>query len=274
MQSLLLQTQPVGDLEELEQSLNLLLGEILYNSGCIATETNKPNAALSHFEKFNLMMLKQLGPDSTDNRLAISWNELGNGLMMNKQWEDAIDCFNKSIETLKKQPNFKKIQLSFPLVNLGFAYWILGQLDKAEEVCQQALMDRQAAFGIDDAESFMYAVSRLLPLPRRLNGRLTEAHSTGKLLHAFGNIRAAQRRMDESFDLHKRALVQYQKFTVGKNHHRTADVCIKVADHYVRVNQYQGARFVLCFSFHSLLYATCLQPAGISVCWWPRCKIR
>jgi hypothetical protein len=50
--------------------------------------------------------------------------------------------------------------------------------------------------------------------------------------------------MEESFDLHKRALLQYKKFTVGKNHHRTADVCIKVADHYVRLNQYDNARLV------------------------------
>lgn len=84
----------------------------------------------------------------------------------------------------------------------------------------------------------------LLLLLRPLKARLTKADSTGKLLHAFGNVRAAQGRMEESLDLHNRALLQYKKFTVGKNHHRTADVCIKVADHSVRLNQYQGARFV------------------------------
>jgi tetratricopeptide (TPR) repeat protein len=141
--------------EDLQQQLNFLLGEIHYNSGCIATETNKPAAALSHFEAFNSMMLKQFGPASSDTHLAISWNELGNGLMMSKRWLEAIDCFIKSIEALKKQPHFTKTSLSFPLVNLGFAYWILGELDKAEEVCQQALLDRQAAYGVDDAESFM-----------------------------------------------------------------------------------------------------------------------
>ena len=72
-------------------------------------------------------------------------------------------------------------------------------------------------------------------------------HRTGKLLHAFGNVRAAQGKMEESFGLHKRALLQYKKFTVGKNHHRTADVCIKVADHYVRLNQYDNARCVPLF---------------------------
>jgi hypothetical protein len=59
--------------------------------------------------------------------------------------------------------------------------------------------------------------------------------------------------MDESLDFHNRALLQYEKFTVGKNNHRTADVCIKVADHYVRLNQYQGARFVASFYLLSLV---------------------
>jgi hypothetical protein len=87
----------------------------------------------------------------------------------------------------------------------------------------------------------------LLLLLRALKPRLTKAYSTGKLLHAFGNVRAAQGKMDESLNFHNRALLQYKKFTVGKNHHRTADVCIKVADHYVRLNRYQGARFVSSF---------------------------
>jgi hypothetical protein len=87
----------------------------------------------------------------------------------------------------------------------------------------------------------------LLLLLRALKPRLTGTCSTGKLLHAFGNVRAAQGKMDESLDFHNRALLQYKKFTVGKNHHRTADVCIKVADHYVRLNRYQGARFVSSF---------------------------
>jgi tetratricopeptide (TPR) repeat protein len=141
--------------EPLKHQLSLLLGEIHYNSGCIATETNKPKDALSHFGVLNQMMREEFGPDSTDMRLAISWNELGNGRMMNKQWEDAINCFKKSIEILKRQPDFTKTSLSFPLVNLGFAYWILGELEEAESVCQEALLDRLAAYGIDDGKSFM-----------------------------------------------------------------------------------------------------------------------
>jgi tetratricopeptide (TPR) repeat protein len=149
------QTQGEDNYEELKHQLSLLLGEIHYNSGCIATETNKPRDALSHFEVLNQMLHEELGPDSTDIRLAISWNELGNGRMMNKQWDDAIVCFEKSIEIQRRQLDLTKISLSFPLVNLGFAYWILGQLEQAEKVCQEALLDRQAAYGIDDGKSFM-----------------------------------------------------------------------------------------------------------------------
>jgi len=140
-------------------------------------------------------MLKQFGEDGTDLKLAISWNELGNGLMMNKRWEDATECFQRSIDTLRKRPDFTKTALSFPLVNLGFVYWILGRLDDADKICVEALEDRRAAYGLDDSRSFI----------------------TGKLLHVFGNVRAAQGRMTESYDFHYRALLQYNKFTVEKS---------------------------------------------------------
>ena len=42
---------------------------------------------------------------------------------------------------------------------------------------------------------------------------------------------------------HQRALLQY-KSTIGNNHHRTADLCVKVAGHYIRVGQFEAAMLV------------------------------
>ena len=64
--------------------------------------------------------------------------------------------------------------------------------------------------------------------------------STGKLLLGYGNVEAAQGHMDKSFDLHQRCLLHY-KSTVGNNHHRTGDGCVKVSDHYVRLLKYDTA---------------------------------
>ena len=64
---------------------------------------------------------------------------------------------------------------------------------------------------------------------------------TGKLLHAYGNVKASTGELDESFEFHSRALQQY-KSTIGMNHHRTADLCVKVSDHSVRFEEYEAAR--------------------------------
>jgi hypothetical protein len=60
------------------------------------------------------------------------------------------------------------------------------------------------------------------------------------ILLGYGNVRKSQGRLDESFTLHMRALVQYEA-TVGQLHYHTGDACIHVADHYVRSKRYDDA---------------------------------
>lgn len=141
----------------LQKAVQTLLSEINHDLGCIATETNQPEAALRHFSEFNRSMIKFAGdePQREDMRLAVSWNELGNAYMMNKQWTQAADCFIRSMDTLKQLNNFKKVDLSFPQINLGFSYWLQGRLDEADEVLSDILAAREAAYGINDRESFM-----------------------------------------------------------------------------------------------------------------------
>lgn len=67
---------------------------------------------------------------------------------------------------------------------------------------------------------------------------------TGKLLHAYGNVKASQGNLSESFEYHLRGLQQY-KSTIGGNHHRTGDLCVKVSDHYGRLGQHDTAMYVL-----------------------------
>lgn len=45
---------------------------------------------------------------------------------------------------------------------------------------------------------------------------------------------------DESHDYHRRALLVY-KSTLGNRHHRTADTFVKVAEHNIRLRQYEMA---------------------------------
>jgi tetratricopeptide (TPR) repeat protein len=66
---------------------------------------------------------------------------------------------------------------------------------------------------------------------------------TGRILQALGNVYESQGKLDESFGFHKRALEQFRS-TVGHSHHRTADVCHKLAGHYIRIREYETARYL------------------------------
>lgn len=50
----------------------------------------------------------------------------------------------------------------------------------------------------------------------------------------MGNVRASQGQMGASFDFHQKGLNQYRA-TVGDNHHKTADLCYKIAEHHLRL---------------------------------------
>lgn len=65
-------------------------------------------------------------------------------------------------------------------------------------------------------------------------------HRTGRFLHALGNVYFDQGKREKSEQFHSRALAQYQS-TIGNYHHRTADVCHKVAQHCLRNGQNEQA---------------------------------
>lgn len=58
-------------------------------------------------------------------------------------------------------------------------------------------------------------------------------HRTGRIRHAMGNVKASQGLLEESFRHHELARNHYKE-TLGRGHHRFADTCVKVADHYFR----------------------------------------
>lgn len=68
--------------------------------------------------------------------------------------------------------------------------------------------------------------------------------STGRLLHALGNVKVDQGRFPEAFKLHLRSLSHYRR-VLGETHRRTADLCYKVAEHRIRHGQYPEARLVI-----------------------------
>ncbi|GME43675.1 putative tetratricopeptide repeat domain-containing protein [Neofusicoccum parvum] len=208
------------------EEVKVMLAEIHHNIGCVATETNKPEDAVHHFTIFNQMMAEEARVNNKQKEYGISWNELGIAYMMKKSWKDAENCFLRSIEIMEEVDASAKELKSLPTVNLGLAYWVQdGRLEEADEVLMAGLRDREAIYGVNDRESFI----------------------TGRFLHAIGNVKADLSKLkadedllDESRMYHQRALSHYRD-TVGKNHHRTADTCVKVADHCIRLKMLDSA---------------------------------
>lgn len=97
--------------------LNHSLLEIAHNRGCIALEINEPIDALKYHKQFNEAMVAESDKhDTEDMRLAISWNELGNAYMLNRNWEKGESCFLQSIVEMRKYAGFKPTTISLPVI--------------------------------------------------------------------------------------------------------------------------------------------------------------
>jgi hypothetical protein len=70
-------------------------------------------------------------------------------------WEDGEVCFRNSIESARLLADYKPIDASFPHVNLGLAYWLMGRNEEAMRALLTGLRDREDAYGVDDTHSFM-----------------------------------------------------------------------------------------------------------------------
>ncbi|KAH7066386.1 hypothetical protein BKA63DRAFT_160945 [Paraphoma chrysanthemicola] len=218
--------------------LNYSLVEMAHNRGCIALEINEPVDALKFHKLFNDTMVKDRSAhDHEDMRLAISWNELGNAHMLNRDWIKGEECFLKSIEEMRKYTKFKPTTISLPLANLGLAYWLQGKNDLARSVLLEGLAAREAEFGVDDRESFI----------------------TGRFLHALGNV-------ESSLEYHRRALMHY-KSTLGNRHHRTADVFVKVAEHNIGLGNNELALVLLDFSMDAFSVSHTYMPEKTRAGW-------
>ena len=69
-----------------------------------------------------------------------------------------------------------------------------------------------------------------------------EYFSPGRLMHAIGNVRVSLGDLEKGLDWHRAAWRLYVD-TIGEGHHRTADVCHRLAHDYMKQEDYPEARF-------------------------------
>ncbi len=137
-----------------DEQLNLLsrIHDVL---GCIANGTNKPEDSMRHnTELINLRkrISKQTGVE--DFPLAYAHNQMGCAWMMNTDYAKERELFTEALRIWHAHPEFTKGLASMEYANLGMCYWLLGQLDKASEVLEEGLKEREDGFGRDNPESF------------------------------------------------------------------------------------------------------------------------
>ena len=178
------------------------------------------------FLKLRLDISQTSNEGKRDPMLAQAYNQAANAHMDKKMFVDAIDLYERSLAVFKSLDDFTETMTTICVANLATAYWLQRRFDDAATIVMRNLRAREAAFGPNDSESFR----------------------TGRLLHVMGNVRASQGQLGESFEFHHRALVQYRS-SIGNNHHRTADLCCKVAEGYIRLGQSNAAQYVDYFVY-------------------------
>ncbi|KAH7380831.1 hypothetical protein BKA64DRAFT_630742 [Cadophora sp. MPI-SDFR-AT-0126] len=204
--------------------LDYTVAELYHNRGVIACGASDATEGLRNLKIFHDMMEKEFKVESprTDMRLGLACNELGFAYMLKEDWAQGEIYFQRSIELLQKLHDFEPILVSLPMVNLGYAYWLQGRLSEAAAVLEKGVSDREEKYGIHDRISFI----------------------SGRFYHALGNVTYDQGSTEESLSYHHKALLHF-KATLGNNHHLTASVFVKVAEHNIRVHQYDTALALL-----------------------------
>lgn len=200
-----------------------VLSDIHYGLAAAANETNDAKKCLFHTQKLLELrreVFRETGKE--DIRLAIAYNEIAIAWVMNREYEKAIEQFGASIDVYRRLPDYWTAMDTNPRTNLGFTYWVMGDLKKGRQILLSLLKDRVAKFGQNDKESYR----------------------TGRVYHGLGNIAYDEGMLDESERYHQSALKQYQEM-LGNNHHKTADLCHRVAKHCMRRNDTNNARTLI-----------------------------
>ncbi len=147
---------PAGE-SSLNDQFENLLRRFHHHRGELSLHTNQPKLSLSSYNTFIQMLREQVGdqPRGKDQSLGVAWNELGCAYLQNDTPLDAGECFKKSIDPLGALEGATRISISMPLINLAFAYWLEGRFEDAASTFQDALVDREKEYGLNDETSFV-----------------------------------------------------------------------------------------------------------------------
>ncbi|PPJ52979.1 hypothetical protein CBER1_10953 [Cercospora berteroae] len=210
-------------LEHGPDDTSFLLAETYRNLGTSAADICDVKTAYDNYVKYKELMLEQLGDDDrqTDPRLAISYLELAVAHAFKLEYKESKICSEVALFLCESIPLPEMVMnlRTLAVANLALALLALGDAVGARDKALQALQEREQRLGPNDRSSML----------------------TGRLLHALGNIYLDLDETERSLSYHMRAMMHYKE-TVGPTHHRTADMCFKVAQHKYRTDHLDEAK--------------------------------
>jgi hypothetical protein len=143
--------------ESQKEDVRGLLSDIYYGQGADASEMNQPELCLKHYTAL-LNLRKEISKTSKEGKqdiyLAIAYNEMGIGYMMNNMYAKGTECFHMSISIYESLHDYSKVMATLSFVNLGLSYWLQNECTRASEILLDILRERERVFGINDDESF------------------------------------------------------------------------------------------------------------------------
>ncbi|PIA96290.1 hypothetical protein CB0940_10839 [Cercospora beticola] len=210
-------------LEHGPDDTSFLLAETYRNLGTSAADICDVKTVYDNYVKYKELMIEQLGDDDcqTDPRLAIAYLELAVAHAFKLEYKESKSCSEVALALCESIPLPEMVMnlRTLAVANLALALLELGDAAGARDKALQALQEREERLGPDDRSSML----------------------TGRLLHALGNIYLALDETERSLSYHMRAMIHYKE-TVGPTHHRTADMCFKVAQHKYRTGHLDEAK--------------------------------
>ncbi|KAJ4177823.1 hypothetical protein NW767_015010 [Fusarium falciforme] len=124
--------------------------------GIALAETNEHTLSMAHKQKWLDMLLERksdFGSPIEDYELGYAYNEIGVAYGNADMIDEAIKAFGRSIEIFHGLDDYADTMLGWPKPNLGFMYWLKGDLEAAETTLLGILDIHAAAWGTNDTHS-------------------------------------------------------------------------------------------------------------------------
>ena len=91
-------------------------------------------------------------PQANTTELARSYMVMGNVYIIDRKYDAAEAYFDRAVPVLRAIPGYHKLQMYTILHGLGWTHLLKREYQKARDYFLEALLDREAAYGVDDLE--------------------------------------------------------------------------------------------------------------------------